>query len=385
MRPQYLGGNRLTLLRSGAEYFPALEAAIRAAERELYLEAYIYMDDATGRRITEALCDAARRGVNVHVLVDGFGSQELTASFRKRLIDATVKLSIFRPNPFSFSLRRHRLRRMHRKLAVVDGRVAFIGGINIIDDCDVPGGGPPRFDYAVRIEGPLLRPIQREMERLWNKLAWLRLRKRPREAAAPVDDTEKGTQRAALVVRDNYPHRSDIEDAYLGAIYAAREEIIIANAYFFPGRRLRRALIHASRRGVKVTLLLQGRVEYLLQHYASRALYGTLLEAGIAIHEYHRSYLHAKVAVFDGRLATVGSSNIDPFSLLLAREANIFIDDAGFSRELRSSLREALEAGSLVVERSSWLTQPAWHRLPIWIAYGVARFLMGMVGYGGSL
>jgi cardiolipin synthase len=385
MRLQYLVGNRLTLLRSGTEYFPALEAAIGAAERELYLEAYIYRDDATGQRITAALCEAGRRGVQVHVLIDGFGSQELSAAMRSRLADANVQLSIFRPNRSLFNLRRHRLRRMHRKLAVIDGKVAFIGGINIIDDHDVPGEGPPRYDYAVRIEGPLLAPIQREMERLWNKLAWLSLRKRPLESPAPVDDATKGTQRAALVVRDNYPHRTDIEHAYLGAIYAAKDEIIIANAYFFPGRRFRQALIHAAGRGVQVTLLLQGRVEYLLQHYASRALYGTLLDAGIAIHEYHQSYLHAKVAVFDGKLATVGSSNIDPFSLLLAREANLFIDDAGFAQELRRSLHEALENGSLVVARNRWKMQSHWRRLPIWISYGVARFLIGVVGYGGSL
>ncbi|MSQ71588.1 MAG: cardiolipin synthase ClsB [Betaproteobacteria bacterium] len=385
MRLQYLDGNRLTLLCSGAEYFPALEEAIREARRELYLETYIFQDDAVGQRITDALCDAGRRGVKVHVLVDGFGSQDLPLAIRKRLLDAQVQLSIFRPNISPFSLRRHRLRRMHRKLAAIDGRVAFIGGINIIDDYEVPGEGPPRFDYAVRIEGPLLRPVQREMDRLWNTLAWLSRGKRPREPAAPVDDAVKGGERAALVVRDNYRHRRDIEHAYLGAIYAAKEDIVIANAYFFPGRRLRQALVRAAARGVRVTLLLQGRVEYLLQHYASRALYGTLLEAGIVIHEYHQSFLHAKVAVFDGRLATVGSSNIDPFSLLLAREANVFVDDAGFAGKLRDSLHQAMQGGAQVVLRTQWAAQPPWRRLPSWIAYGVVRFLMGMVRYGGSL
>jgi cardiolipin synthase len=177
-------------------------------------------------------------------------------------------------------------------------------------------------------------------------------------------------------------HRSDIEDAYLEAIEAAEEEIIIASAYFFPGRRFRRALVQAASRGVRVVLLLQGRVEYVLLHYASRALYGAFLDAGVEIQEYTRSFLHAKVAVIDGQWATVGSSNIDPFSLLLGREANIVADDRRFAQELRESLQQAMVEGAEPVVRQRWRRQPLLRRVKIWIAYGIARFLMGMFGYG---
>lgn len=379
---RYLDGNRVTLLRSGAQYFPALERSIEQAHTEIYLESYIFADDQTGRSIAAALCRAAQRGVRVHVLLDGFGAKDMAVPLRQSMLDAGVGLLIYRQNVSPLSLRRHRLRRMHRKIGVMDGCIAFVGGINVIDDMNTPGQVPPRHDYAVQIEGPLLAPIHFEAARLWRWVALANLQRRWRQTAhTEVDSSPKGTQRAALLVRDNIRHRADIEDAYLEAIESAREEIIIANAYFLPGMRFRRALGSAAGRGVRVVLLLQGRVEYMLLHYASRALYGTLLDEGVEIHEYHDGFLHAKVAVVDARWATVGSSNIDPFSLMLAREANIVVDDAVFSGELRTSLRKAMQSGTIQVAKTSWHRQSLWRKVPIWLAYAVVRVLLGMVGY----
>jgi len=385
MAARFLPGNRLRLLRSGVEYFPALEAAIAEARSAVFLETYIFSGDATGQRIAQALCEAAARGVAVQVLVDGFGARDMPTGLVQDLRSAGVRLLVFRPEIFPFPWRRERLRRLHRKLVAVDDRVAFVGGINIIDDFDTPRQKPPRYDYAVRIEGPLVDAVREEAARLWNRIALARLERRWRVANphhAPRLPP-RGSQRAALVVRDNLRHRRDIEEAYLEAIESARQEIIIASAYFFPGRRFRRALLTAAGRGVRVVLLLQGRVEYVVLHYASRALYGTLLEAGVEIYEYHRSFLHAKVAVLDGHWATVGSSNIDPFSLLLAREANLVAEDRRFAAELRASLRAAIEQGARVVAKTSWFRQPLWRRIPYWIGYGLARFAIGTFGPGG--
>lgn len=379
---RYLAGNRVTLLRSGREYFPALISVIEEARIEIYLETYIFADDPTGRRIADVLCRASRRGARVHVLLDGFGAKDMAAPLRQSMVDAGVSLLVYRQKVSPLTLRRHRLRRMHRKIAVIDGRIAFVGGINIIDDMNTPGQVPPRHDYAVQIEGPLLAAIHYEVARLWRWVALANLYPRESESRqTDIDSAQKGTQRAALLVRDNIRHRRDIEEAYLEAIESAREEIIIANAYFLPGIRFRRALGHAAKRGVRVVLLLQGRVEYLLLHYASRALYGTLLDAGVEIHEYHESFLHAKVAVIDAHWATIGSSNIDPFSLTLAREANIVVDDPDFSRELRSSLYDALKSGTTQVARTRWHRQALWRKAPIWLSYAVVRMLLGMVGY----
>ena len=391
---QFVGGNRLTLLRNGEQYFPALARAIDAAAEEIFLETYIFADDETGSLIADALARAAARGVAVHLLLDGFGARDFAPRFRRALTEAGARVLVFRPRISPWTLRRNRLRRMHRKLACVDGRVAFAGGINVVDDFEGAARTPPRCDYAVRIEGPLVADVRAAAERMWSRVAWASLgrrwpgfdalRGRARRPAPARSAPLPAGQRAALVVRDNVRHRHDIEEAYLRLIGEAREEIFIACAYFFPGRRFRRALVAAARRGVRVVLLLQGRPEYLLLHFASRALYGLLLEAGIEIEEYHLSYLHAKVAVFDRRGACVGSSNIDPFSLLLAQEANVFVEDAAFARELRESLAETMREGARAVPPQQWRGQSLWLRMRIWIAYGIARLLLSLFSKGSG-
>ncbi len=385
---EFVGGNQLTLLCNGEQYFPALVAAIDAAHEEVFLESYIFADDETGSLVADALARAAARGVAVHLLLDGFGARDFAPRFRDMLESAGAGVLVFRPDISPWRLQRGRLRRMHRKLACIDARVGFVGGINVIDDYDTPGHTPPRYDYAVRIEGPLTADLRAAAARQWSRVSWATLGRRWRgihwpalDDGAPHRAAMPGGQRAALVVRDSLRHRHDIEDAYLELIEGARMEVVIASAYFFPGRRFRRALAEATARGVKVVLLLQGRVEYTLMHYASRALYGTLLAAGIEIHEYHRSFLHAKVAVFDCCAASVGSSNIDPFSLMLAREANVFVDDAAFAGELRASLAEAQRVGARPVPPQQWKRQPLWRRVRIWIAYGIARLLISVASF----
>ncbi|OGA29015.1 MAG: cardiolipin synthase B [Betaproteobacteria bacterium RIFCSPLOWO2_12_FULL_67_28] len=387
--PEYFSGNRLTLLRNGEQYFPELLRAIDAAVQEIFLETYIFADDETGSLVADALARTAARGVAVHLLLDGFGAREFAPRFRAMLQQAGVHLLVFRPNISPWTLRRNRLRRMHRKIACVDTAIAFVGGINIIDDFDTPNQTPPRYDYAVKIEGLLVGRVREVAARLWSRTAWATFGSRwpgfdrfpGRGARDPLGCAPCGeNQRAALVIRDNVRHRRDIEEAYLALIAGARKEVLIANSYFFPGRRFRHALVQAAARGVRVTLLLQGRVEYALLHYASRALYGPFLDGGIEIHEYHRSFLHTKVAVFDGRQACVGSSNIDPFSLLLAREANIFVDDAGFAAELRASLLEAMQRGAQPVPPRQWKHKPLWLRVRIWLAYAIARLFIAFAG-----
>jgi cardiolipin synthase len=381
---QPVDGNRLRLLQNGVEYFPVLEEAFDAAHREIHLETYIFESDRTGRAIAAALARAARRGVSTYVMVDGFGSQHLSRGLIDEMRAAGVHLLVYRPFPrWTFTFQRARLRRLHRKLAVIDARIAFVGGINIIDDQEAVDGLAPRFDYAVRVEGPLVAAIYQRVKRLWKLVAATQFRsRRPVPRALVPDRTPKGDQRAAFVVRDNIGHRREIEDAYLEAIGNARSEILIANAYFFPGLSFRRALMDAAARGVRVRLLLQGRAEYWLQYYACRALYGAFLEAGIEIHEYYNSFMHAKVAVIDRHWSTVGSSNIDPFSLLLAREANVVIEDSAFAERLRDRLTWAMEQGAVRLQREQWTRQPLPARIATWTCYGIARFLTGTFAYG---
>ena len=362
-RPKFSLGNQITLLQNGEEYFPALERALAVARHEVFFETYLFEDDPAGRRIGQALIAAADRGVKVRLVLDGFGTQRFNGELAGQLRASRVQIQIFRPGRWSLS--RKRLRRMHRKLVVIDAAVAFVGGINVMDDFCDPNHGRldyPRFDFACAARGPIVAEVRAAMQTLWLNLrsaetlsGRAKLAKRQAfetirvSAAKTVVETPLTPQAmktvsaaqasanqglpAMFVLRDNFRFRRTIERQYLSAIVAAKHRIVIANAYFFPGIRFRRALIAAAARGVQVTLLLQGKVEYVMQHYASQALYDELLLAGVQIFEYQRSFMHAKVAVMDD-WSTVGSSNIDPFSLLLAREANLMVQDAGFADEL---------------------------------------------------
>ncbi len=406
LRPVICDGNQVELLQSGGEYFDALLVAIEAARTSIGLETYIFADDPVALRVAGALAAAALRGVSVRVVVDGIGTPVLAAGLADRFAQAGVEVATYGPVRSRLSLDREHLRRLHRKLVCIDDAVAFVGGINLLGDQFDPNHGEleyPRLDYAVRLTGPLVPEVSRALARLWRQVTG--------QAASPAQQplsephslphsqpsdpslTPQLTPvmsrpaarglRAGLLLRDNLVHRRSIERAYLKAIGSAKREVLIANAYFFPGRRFRRALIEARRRGVPVRLLLQGRIEYTLPHLATQAMYPPLLAAGIEIVEYHRSFLHAKVAVVDD-WATVGSSNIDPFSLLLAREANVVVFDAGFAAELRGQLLAAMADGGKPVEREQLQRRSVWQRFKGWVAYRVLRFGVIVSGHGSS-
>ncbi len=376
-----LGGNRLTLLENGAAYFPDLIAGLDAARWEIHLETYIFEADATGREVAGALMRAARRGVVTRLLLDGYGSRFLADDFLHQLRGAGVEVLYFRPD-IGPRLRKRRLRRMHRKLVVVDARIGYVGGINIIDDLHGRHLAAPRQDYAVKVEGPLVARMHAAASRLWRLVTWSRLGlHRGEEAWLKVHVEAVGEQRAEFLTRDNLRRRRAIEIAYLHAIHRAKREILIANAYFMPGIRFRHALVDAARRGVRVVLLMQGHSDHPFYQLAARALYRYFLENGVEIHEYHATELHAKAAVVDGQWATVGSSNIDPLSLLLAREANLVAHDAKFAGELKASLDAALEQGAHRIHRRAWSRIPWYARFASWLAYGVVRGVMGLAGY----
>ncbi|MEO8331384.1 MAG: cardiolipin synthase ClsB [Gallionella sp.] len=386
-----ISGNQLTLLQSGTEFFPQLCADIDAAKSSIYLETYIFAADSTGRMVADTLQRAAARGVVVRVLLDGYGSAEFPQHWVDDMRAAEIEVRWFRRaiSPFTLRRNRHRrLRRMHRKMAVMDGEVAFVGGINIIND--IPAHtklSAPQLDYAVRVTGPVAGEIHASMRRLWSVVSWANLSRRGKKIKLLVTaaQTPATSPDITVLLRDNVRHRRDIEREYLNAIDVARSEIIIANAYFLPGRGFRQALIQAAGRGVRVVLLLQGRVEFWIQHYATHALYDELLGSGIEIYEYQASYLHAKVAVVDGSWATVGSSNIDPFSLLLAREANLAVRHAGFAGDLRASLLAAIAQDAVRVGEGYDLTRNWVDRLGAHLSYGMVRLLIGLLGYGSSI
>lgn len=301
-----------------------------------------------------------------------------------------------------------RWRRLHRKLCVVDQQIVFCGGINVLDDFYDPNHGElqaPRFDFAVAVTGPLAAEATDAMALLWWRVqagysarqrhlneAWEAFKASGyggrTDASVITLSADSGSAihsgmsrpKVALVLRDNLRNRHSIERAYRKAIGQSREEVIIANAYFLPGGKLRRALVKASRRGVRVTLLLQGKYEYFMQYHASRPVYGALLAAGVEIHEYSTSFLHAKVAVVDGRWATVGSSNLDPLSLLLAREANVVVEDRAFALQLSGCLHEAAASHGTRIDPAVYSQRSLAMRVQGWVAYALMRLALLLTG-----
>lgn len=343
MNTQWRNGNRVRLLENGEAFFPRVFEAIAAAEREVILETFILFEDKVGTELHQVLIAAARRGVQVEVTVDGYGSPDLSPEFVGALAEAGVRLHVFDPRPKLLGMRTNVFRRLHRKLLVVDGRLAFVGGINFSAEHLADYGPQAKQDYAVEVEGLVVADIHRFCRAAllparaghW----WLRVGAPQQDLPAPA---EVGSAQVGFVVRDNDAHRDDIERQYRVAIRAARRELIIANAYFFPGYRLLHELSKAARRGVQVSLILQGKPDWPLAMSAARQLYHYLICSGVRIYEYCERPLHGKVALADGEWATVGSSNLEPLSLSLNLEANVFIRDREFNRRLREHLLDAV-------------------------------------------
>ena len=392
--------HRVRLLQGAQELFPALIEAMDAALSDIQFETYIFDFTGAGAQVAEALIRAAQRGVRTHLVVDGVGTGPLPKAWQQRMKSAGVQVRVYSPlGPLGLLLP-HRWRRLHRKLCVVDGLVVFCGGINVLDDLYDPNYGDldaPRFDFAVQATGSLAAQASRTMELLWWRMQAVRdvrlnrlpqavrdLRAASATRHASQQDPEARGMRAALVLRDNVRNRSRIEKAYRRAIGAARHDIIIANAYFMPGGKLRRALILAAKRGVRVQLLLQGRYEYFMQYHAARPVYGALLAAGVEIHEYEPSFLHAKVAVIDAHgdkpWATVGSSNLDPLSLLLAREANVVVQDAAFAIDLRQRLVHAMQHAGRRMDPARYAGRPLRQRVLDRVAFGLMRLALWVTG-----
>jgi cardiolipin synthase len=407
--PQPRTGHQILLLQGAQAFFPALVRAIDLSAHEVRMETYIFSVEAAGESVAIALEQAARRGVAVYLVMDGVGTPRIPAQWASRFDASGVKWRIFSPLGRFGLFIPSRWRRLHRKLCVVDGTVAFCGGINVLDDWYDPNYGTlkaPRFDFAVQVTGPLVQAVHEATAQFWWRsqaastmrqsdflAAWLALQEAvklklqarsdadtPRDAGTLTGEAVGENTNADLVLRDNLRNRSRIERAYRKAIGAARSEIIIANAYFVPGRKLRKGLMHAAQRGVRVRLLLQGRYEYFMQYHAARSVYGALLAAGVEIHEYSVSFLHAKVAVIDSHWATVGSSNLDPLSLLLAREANVVVDDVAFARNLRSRLEHAMVQDGVRVDPAAYANRPWRQRFLDRVALGVMRVLLFLNG-----
>ena len=373
-RGRWTHGNRIELLENGEAYFPRVFDAIANARREVIVETFILFDDKVGRALQAALIGAAERGVRVDLMVDGFGSPDLSPAFIAALTTAGVRLRVFDPARRLFNARINIFRRMHRKIVVVDGTLAFVGGINYSEDHLMDYGPMAKQDYAIEIRGPLVLDIHRfvlhAIAIAGGGRRWSLRRREPLASRSRVE----GPSEALFVTRDNWRHTTDIERHYLSAIRSARHRIVIANAYFFPGYRLIRALRRAARRGVDVRLVLQGQPDMQWVKTAASLLYHHLLHAGVRVYEYCERPLHGKVALTDDVWSTVGSSNLDPLSLSLNLEANVMIRDPDFNAELAARLDTMIEQHCKWITAADLGTWSGWRLLRSTLVYHLVRW-----------
>ena len=329
---QWQDGNSVELLINGEDYFSKVFECIRAARKEVLLETFIIFEDRVGEGLQQALIEAASNGARVIVTVDDYGTSDLSNTFVSRMLAAGVHIQLFDPRPRFMGMRTNLFRRLHRKVVVVDGELAFIGGINYSVDHMSDTGLTAKQDYAVLVRGPIVADIHRSAMRLLGEPV------RSKFQPLRVTAHHAGSARMLLCERDNEEHTTDIEEQYLQAIRNATQRITIANAYFFPSYRFLRELRNAARRGVKVTLILQGQPDMPFVRVCSRLTYTYLLRDGVRIHEYTQRALHGKVALIDREWSTVGSSNLDPLSLALNLEVNLFIRDQHLNQQLHDHL-----------------------------------------------
>ncbi|MFH0132886.1 cardiolipin synthase ClsB [Variovorax sp. VaC1] len=378
----WIGGNRIELLENGEQFFPRVFDTIRQAQREVIVETFILFEDKVGLQLHAALRFAAERGVKVDLMIDGFGSPDLSREFIEGLTSAGVKVRVFDPGQRFMGQRLNVFRRMHRKIVVIDGERAFVGGINYSADHLLDFGPKAKQDYAVELTGPIVAEIHQFVLRaiaLGGKGAgWFRRRLR---LAPRVAGSHAGEVDAMFVTRDNRRHTNDIERHYRAAIRAARERIVIANAYFFPGYRLIKELRRAARRGVDVRLILQGEPDMPIVKTAASMLYHHLLHAGVRIYEYCDRPLHGKVALMDGQWSTVGSSNLDPLSLSLNLEANVVVRDAAFNRVLWERMDRLMQHSCKQIDTADLASEwSGWRLVRSFFVFHILRWYPALLG-----
>ncbi|MDO9081476.1 MAG: phospholipase D-like domain-containing protein [Desulfuromonadales bacterium] len=357
-------GNRVVLLRSGNEFFCDLFAAIEAATTSICLEFYIVRADRTGGLLATSLKRAVQRGVTVELLYDYIGSFDTPASFFASLEKDGIRCAAFNPPPFRNDLRWFD-KRDHRKIAIIDCRLAFAGGLNIGDE--YAGDDPLRSwrDMGLRLEGPAALELHQLFLENWRAAS----EHLPFFCSCSLASSDGD---AAVAIVSGGPHHrlSRIRDAFLLGMASAGSSIRIETPYFVPGPRFLRAMLRAARRGVTVEIILPARSDVPLLRLVNRSYYAALLRGGIKVYERQGAILHAKVMLIDSSWAVIGSANLDQRSFHRNFEVSVIVASPEFGRQVEELFGAELSASQPIVlkehERRSWLIRwLEWLLLPL--------------------
>lgn len=371
-------GNRVTLLRNGPQTLEAMRHAMRAARDHIHLETFIIRDDEVGRSIADLLIKKRSEGVQVRMIHDSIGSLKTPQEFFQRLKDAGVAVFEFNPvEPGDQSEDWSLNNRDHRKILIVDGKIAFTGGINFYDvyagspsSANISGGARGVHgelywrDTHIQVEGPVVADFQRLFLAMWNH--------RDEPVDTPADFFPQLEDRGNALVRvisslpdQPVPH---IYATYLSAIVNARKSVHLTQAYFLPGDQMVASLTGSARRGVDVKIIVPGESDFWMPIAAGRYRYSELLEAGVKLYEMQGAVLHSKTAVVDGVWSTVGSSNLDSRSFLHDAEANAVILSRDFAAKMEEMFAEDMAASEEVLPEE-WRQRPLTDRLKQWMAH----------------
>lgn len=370
VKSSYSFHNKPTLIKGGKSYFSVLTKLIEEAQKSIQLQVYIYDEDETGELIADKLITARNRGVEIQILLDGYASRKLSATFKERLRNAGIQLRFFDPvfksDNFYFG------RRLHHKIVVCDGIKALVGGINISNRYNDMPDDPAWLDWAILIDGD----VAYELHKLCN-LFYARWSKK-------VIHLDRNIVRSKIDADLHCPMRirrndwvmnlNQISASYMEMLKNAQHEIIIMSSYFIPSNFIRSSMVEAIKRGVTIKLILASTSDVGIAKYAERYLYAWALRQGIIIHEYKNNVLHGKIAVCDDRIVTIGSYNINDISALASIELNIDVEEKKFASTVKKELIAIIENECIKIEpRNYYASQKIIEQLLQWTAYRTFR------------
>lgn len=368
---RFVGGNRVTLLTDGPHAFERMLGAIGAAEHDIWLEMYWFAADSVGQRFKAALIQARERGVRVAVHYDAWGSWGTPRRFFDEMAASGATVLAYNPiRPFEKSFKLATLtRRNHRKLLIVDDKVAFTGGQNIADQWLGSDHTPAWKDEVLEVSGPVINELLATFLESWKPkdVAGLRAAIEGASEVGAIGGQETVGMQVAVLTQAGFGTRRHAMRAYMQRMRGAERRICIANAYFIPNRTLVRELCAAARRGVEVCIILAGKSDVPIVTIASRAVWGRLLRAGVKLFEWHESILHSKLAIVDERWVTAGSFNLDYVSLRNNLELNLSIENTTFAVDAARRFDGWLE-------RCSKVDYAVFKRRSLW-ARAVERFV----------
>jgi cardiolipin synthase len=369
----FFQAEEVKLVKSGTPFYIKALEIIKNSKRTLHFQTYIFTDDSTGRLVIDALKDAVTRGVNVILMVDAFGSLDLSAHAIKEIEESGIKFRKFSPLFYKHSIRFGR--RLHHKIILGDASEALIGGINVEDKYHIDGPETPWLDYAVYVKGEAVcLYIQSMCEALWKGKRSRIKRKKLIQAAIHLANKEHLVP--VRISQNDWLYRKDrISIGLRHSLKHSRESVIIMASYFLPGGLTRRVLRKAARRNVKIKVILPGVSDVALAKKATMYLYGWMLKLNMEIYEWNKTILHGKVNLVDDKWASIGSYNINHLSHYSSVETNVEVSDAAFCHIVKHELNQIISQCHKVTYSEYLEKMNLWEKFTCWNAYQITRFL----------